>query len=98
MPYITKAERETWSAVLLPLTDRIRNNIVTPGALNYLITRIVDEAIGPEHRYDALNAAIGALEAAKLELYRRVVAPYEGSKMAINGDVYGCTRDNFDAN
>jgi len=32
--------------------------------------------------------AIGALECAKLELYRRVAAPYEDTKIAENGDVY----------
>ena len=35
-----------------------------------------------------LNAIIGALECAKLELYRRVAAPYEDDKIIENGDVY----------
>jgi len=35
-----------------------------------------------------INAIIGALECAKLELYRRVAAPYEDDKIAENGDVY----------
>lgn len=30
------------------------------------------------------------LECAKLELYRRVVAPYEQQKLELNGDVYTC--------
>ncbi len=34
------------------------------------------------------NAVVGALECAKLELYRRMVAPYENGKIAENGDVY----------
>ena len=35
-----------------------------------------------------LNEAIGALECATLELYRRKVAPYEDGKIAENGEVY----------
>jgi hypothetical protein len=31
---------------------------------------------------------IGVLECAKLELYRRVAAPYEDAKCEDNGDVY----------
>ena len=40
-------------------------------------------------RYAHLNEAIGVLECAKLELYRRVAAPYEDGKRAETGDVYG---------
>ena len=35
-----------------------------------------------------IRSASGALESAKLEFYRRVVAPYEDEKMNLNGDVY----------
>ena len=31
---------------------------------------------------------IGALECAKLELYRRIAAPYEDTKIQENGEVY----------
>ena len=40
-------------------------------------------------RYAHLNEAIGALESAKLELYRRLAAPYEDEKIRESGDVYG---------
>lgn len=39
--------------------------------------------------YVELNEVVGALESAKLELYRRIVGPYEDKKSAENGDVYG---------
>ena len=42
-----------------------------------------------EVRYSKINALIGVLECAKLELYRRVAAPYENDKIDENGDVYG---------
>ena len=32
-------------------------------------------------RYQNVNAIIGALECAKLELYRRLIAPYEDTKV-----------------
>jgi len=61
----------------------------TAGELNFAITRIVDsylERVGL--RYEYINAVIGVLECAKLELYRRVAVPYEDGKCAANGDVY----------
>jgi hypothetical protein len=56
------------------------------GNLNYLVSRIIDETY--DTRYKDLNAAIGVLECIKLELYRRVVAPYEDTKLKQNGEVY----------
>lgn len=38
--------------------------------------------------YQTINACIGALECAKLELYRRIAAPYENQKIVDNSDVY----------
>lgn len=64
------------------------------GELNYAVTRLVDAYLaaaaerGGRVRYAHLNEAIGVLECAKLELYRRVAAPYEDTKTAENGDVY----------
>ena len=38
--------------------------------------------------YSRINELIGVLECAKIELYRRIAAPYEDDKSRINGDVY----------
>jgi hypothetical protein len=84
MPYILPELREK-----LDVTDNI--TVLLPssaGELNFVITRLVAEFLGPEPRYDDFNEAIGVLESAKLELYRRLVATYEDWKMAENGDVY----------
>lgn len=65
------------------------------GELNLAVTALVDDylmAHGPL-RYELLNEVVGVLESAKLELYRRVVAPYEDRKMAQNGDVYECLKE-----
>jgi hypothetical protein len=66
----------------------------TPGELNYAITRLLDEYLIQKGgiRYPHLNEVIGALECAKLELYRRVAAPYEDKKIAASGDVYRSPR------
>ena len=62
----------------------------TAGELNYAITRLVDDYLIQKGgiRYSHLNEVIGALECAKLELYRRVAAPYEDQKITETGDVY----------
>jgi hypothetical protein len=39
-------------------------------------------------KYANINEAIGVLECAKLELYRRIAAPYEDHKISETGDVY----------
>lgn len=84
MPYITPENRRAWDIWLRPLVDRVQQ----AGSLNFLITRLALAFIGDKPNYDRLNAAVGALECAKLELYRRAVAPYEDKKIAENGDVY----------
>ena len=65
-----------------------------PGELNFAITAMVDRYLEDkgELRYANLNEVIGALDCAKLELYRRLAAPYEDQKIAENGDVYRSNR------
>ena len=60
-----------------------------PGTLNYIITKMALWYLGKNPNYERYNAAIGALECAKQELYRRQIAPYEDDKCKENGDVYG---------
>lgn len=82
MPYVKKSDRPRLDGGGAP---------ETPGELNYLVTRLVDGYLGRKGvSYAILNEAIGVLECAKLELYRRVVAGYEDRKIADpeNGDVY----------
>lgn len=85
MPYVDKATR-------LDLKDKFVDNgrsIQNAGELNYFITKVVDEyIISHGKNYQILNEVIGVLECAKLELYRRVVSPYEDEKIQLNGDVY----------
>ena len=62
--------------------------IETAGNLNYLITRLCLMYLGKDYNYAMINSAIGALECAKQELYRRIAIPYEDKKIKENGDVY----------
>lgn len=58
------------------------------GELTYKLTLAVDEYLGLKPRFSDFAAVLGALEATKLELYRRVIAPYEDQKILAHGDVY----------
>lgn len=81
MPYIPHERRNQ--------ITRQGSAAVTPGELNYAITTLLTNylsVLGVD--YTHINDALGALEGAKLEFYRRVVAPYEEGKRAQNGDVY----------
>jgi hypothetical protein len=59
----------------------------TPGELNYAITRLVSSYLGTNPNYNKFNDAIGAIESAKLEMYRRLIVPYEDLKRVENGDL-----------
>lgn len=86
MPYINKTLRELYGASLSHLP--VDFDKATAGELNYFITQVVQRFLGENPNYQAFNDAIGALEGAKLELYRRRVSPYEDEKILSNGDVY----------
>jgi hypothetical protein len=87
MPYITKNER---------LALRMGCKVKTVGQLNCAITMLIQKFMndtcppqaGMHPNYAMYNDMIGVLECCKLELYRRMVAPYEDVKCAENGDVY----------
>ena len=54
-----------------------------------MISSLIDEYLHEYGKnYTNINEVIGVLECAKLELYRRVAAPYEDEKIEQNGDVY----------
>lgn len=80
MPYITSERKSA-------LLDG--DLAATSGELNYLLTKVCQGYLANHTRnYAYLNDCIGALEACKLELYRRIVVPYEDEKIIANGDVW----------
>jgi len=78
----------------MPYIKKDRSSILHYGAsnageLNFFITSAIKNYIERKgERYQTYNDIMGALEGAKLELYRRKIAPYEDKKMKDNGDVY----------
>lgn len=80
MPYINEEARSQLDEGVLPSNE---------GELNYAITTMLDEYLAEYGiNYMNINTVIGVLECAKLEIYRRMAAPYEDEKMQENGDVY----------
>lgn len=77
MPYIPEKDR-----------SRAKNFPKTEGELNFAITNMILNWLDEDISYSNLNRATGVLECVKLELYRRVAAPYEDKKCQENGDVY----------
>lgn len=61
---------------------------LTEGELNFVVTTILSRWLTKEFNYSELNTVMGVIECVKLELYRRVAAPYEDLKRVQNGDVY----------
>lgn len=81
MPYLNQARLNRLYAKL--------GLLETSEDLNFLITESIKEYLESNREsYQAYNDCLGALEGAKLELYRRKIAPYEDKKIEENGDVY----------
>ena len=93
MPYIRQEKRSEIENELDQLIIKFLESeleVGTAGRLNYLISSITGAILNNDERvsYARINELIGVLECAKLELYRRVAAPYEDDKSRLNGDVY----------
>lgn len=80
MPYITQERRKELQVTPEPMRNA--------GELNFTITTLLVQYLEYNKGYQAYNDCLGVLEGAKLELYRRLVAPYEDHKIKENGDVY----------
>ena len=87
MPYIPDDQRDE--------LDDVKRLPRTPGELGYLIAAEISSYLsgkrldkGSALRFSDYNEVLGVLESAKLEYYRRVIAPYEDGKLKVNGDVF----------
>jgi hypothetical protein len=87
MPYIKAEKRELYDSSIEQLVKILEKQplMEVDGDLNYIVTSICKKLYAP--KYFNYNRAIGVLEAIKQEFYRRVVAPYEDTKIVENGDV-----------
>jgi hypothetical protein len=84
MPYIKSIDRKKFETLLSTLREV---KFESSGELNFVLTKTVHHYLGASPSYASFNDVLGALEGAKLELYRRRVAPYEDKKILENGDL-----------
>ena len=81
MPYIKRDRRSQLAEGIVSISNA--------GDLNYAITELINEFLCQRGvNYANLNEVVGALECCKLELTRRIIGPYEDTKIKSNGDVY----------
>ena len=95
MPYINQEKRQQVDHFIDDLRQTLAsmemddefNNM--EGNVNYVITSLLMKIYGDKDStdYSQINAAIGVLECAKSELYRKVAAPYEDQKEFDNGPI-----------
>ncbi len=79
MPYIKQEDRDKLDQGLSP---------TNAGELNYALHIILEQYLyNKGESYQTYNDMVGALESAKMELYRRQVAKYEDEKITLNGDI-----------
>ena len=87
MPYIPDPQREAAHEILGE--EALTYTPSNAGELNYIVTRLIDNYLAHTGiRYAHINEMMGALECCKLELYRRIAAPYEDQVCDNNGDAY----------
>lgn len=85
MPYIPKSEKDKVDKGLVALHLSEINNA---GGLNYAIHQLIAKYISQnKESYQTYNDIVGALDCAKMELYRRLISDYEDKKMTQNKDV-----------
>lgn len=87
MPYIKKDQRPAIDQLVNPLIEHLKSLPLEDqdGSLNYAVTKIVKN-VYPQ-KYFHFNRALGVLTAITHELYRKIIGPYEDTKISQNGDV-----------
>lgn len=84
MPYIPQERRKAFDSNLQELAGSVQNE----GELNYCIYKLscyLAERMGAS--YTNLSLCSSAMEHAKLEWYRKKLAPYEDEKILEHGDI-----------
>lgn len=93
MPYIKQERREEYDNLVDEIARRVYKLNCDDctqfcGDVNYIITTLLEKTFKDNTCYSDCNEIVGILECAKLEFYRRKAAPYEDTKVELNGDVY----------
>ena len=87
MPYIAGNRRARLEPEMGMLIQKLKESPIeeVDGQLNYVISRLLVSLYTP--KYFNYNRAMGVLNCASQEFYRRFVAPYEDGKMRDAGDI-----------
>lgn len=87
MPYIKQEQRPDIDELVTPLLDHLKSLPLEDqdGSLNYAVTKIIKN-LYPK-KYFHFNRALGVMTAITSELYRKIIGPYEDTKIIENGDV-----------
>lgn len=89
MPYIIQDQREFLEERLKEICELVEDLPLGSGDIVYIITKILLSHLKKkEICFENLSDIIKILECAKMEYYRRVMVPYEESKIKERGDVY----------
>lgn len=84
MPYIKQEDRKEFEEDL----NNISKNICSKGDLTYCFYKLCCNFVNMRKlNYETLSTTTSCLEDAKLEFYRRKIAPYEDKKIIENGDI-----------
>jgi hypothetical protein len=84
MPYLKQTDRTKLDHITAQVVMSVLHH---PGYLNYLFCQLALQYLKCQgESYETYNSIIGALECAKLELYRRKCADYEDKKIKENGE------------
>jgi hypothetical protein len=87
MPYINKGQRPKIDELINPLIDHLKSLPIEEqdGSINYAVTKVIKH-VYPQ-KYFHFNRALGVISAISLELYRKIIGPYEDKKIDENGEV-----------
>lgn len=88
MPYITQDSRQKYNTLVDELTLKLEKNGNKIGDINYCFSRLIWSVFLKNPSYVLGNSLIGVLECIKLEMYRRLMGPYEDKKLNENGDLF----------
>ena len=91
MPYVKQSYRGVYAKGIKSIREAFAGVGAGDGELNYVLTSVALAWLDyhqPPHGYAMLSGVVKALECAKLEFYRRRMAPYEDEKIKENGDIY----------
>lgn len=92
MPYIAKDRRDIYDPSIEKIVKELLQSPEAPnsslGELNYVIFKIVKRyVVSLGLRYHHLQNLVGTLECCKMEIYRKIIGPYEDKAIDKNGDI-----------